>query len=180
MSMTDERIQALEERLQQLEDERDIMQLIASYGPLVDAGAAEKVADLWEESGIYDVDEVYLKGRRQVEAMVDSTAHQGWIAGGCAHFVGPARVSVAGDTAVAVCHSLMVVREDSGFVVRRATANHWELLRTEAGWRATRRTNRVLDGRSESPMLLLLGALGLPAEPPPTDSTGEGDEVWRV
>ena len=154
------RLAALESRLRLLEDEREIAQLIAAYGPLVDAGAADEVADLWTADGVYDVDEVYLEGREQLAAMVRSRPHQGWIKGGCAHFVGPARITVDGDTAVAVCHSLMVVRQDEEFVVRRATANHWWLVRTDAGWRAERRTNRVLDGRPESPELLAAGARG--------------------
>ena len=54
----------------------------------------------------------------------------------------------------------MIVHTDTGFVVRRATANHWQLRRTELGWRATVRTNRVLDGREESPALLASGARG--------------------
>lgn len=153
-----DRLAELESRLRRLEDERDIAQLIAAYGPLVDAGAAVEVAELWTHDGIYDVDEVYLEGHEQLAAMVRSKAHQSWIEGGCAHFVGPALVSVDGDTAVAVCHSLMVVRTDGRFRVRRATANHWELTRTDDGWRASRRTNRVLDGRAESPALLLAGA----------------------
>jgi len=48
----------------------------------------------------------------------------------------------------------MIVNTPDGFTVRRATANHWELRRTPSGWRAARRTNRVLDGREESPDLL--------------------------
>jgi uncharacterized protein (TIGR02246 family) len=156
----DDRIAALEARLLDLEDERDIGRLIATYGPLVDAGAAHEVADLWTEDGVYDVDEVYLEGHDQLAAMVRSRAHQAWIDAGCAHFVGPARVTVTGDTAIAVCHSLMVVRQDGEFVVRRATANHWALARTAEGWRVTRRTSRVLDGRAESPRLLAAGARG--------------------
>ncbi len=160
--MTDDRIAALEARLRVLEDERDIARLIASYGPLVDAGAAE-VADLWVEDGVYDVDEVFLAGRAQIAAMATSDPHRSWIRGGCAHVVGPPQVSVDGDDAVAVCHSLMVVREDGAFRVRRATANHWALRRTPDGWRVTTRTNRVLDGRPESPALLAAGARGEPA-----------------
>ena len=153
MNPAEDRIARLEARLQRLEDERESAQLIASYGPLVDAGAAEEVAALWQDTGIYDVDEVFLDGHDQLVAMVESSAHQGWIAGGCAHFLGPAHVVVAGDgdTAVAVCHSLMVIREDGRFVVRRATANHWELARTDSGWRATRRTSRVPAARRSRP-----------------------------
>lgn len=159
----DQRLAALEHRLQLLEDEREITRLIAGYGPLVDAGAADEVAGLWTEDGIYDVDEVYLAGRRQIRDMVLSAPHQGWIRGGCAHVVGPPRVTVDGDRAIAVCHSLMIVHTDAGFTVRRATANHWELHRTPEGWRTTVRTNRVLDGRPESPALLAEGARGKPA-----------------
>ncbi|WP_244928823.1 nuclear transport factor 2 family protein [Nocardioides sp. W7] len=154
------RLAALEGRLRQLEDEREIQHLIAGYGPLVDAGAADEVAALWTEDGVYDVDEVFLGNQEAIRAMVLSKGHQGWIRGGCAHFVGPARVTVDGDDAVAVGHSLMVVNTEDGFVVRRATANHWQLRRTPEGWRATVRTNRVLDGRPESPALLAAGALG--------------------
>lgn len=159
--MTD-RIAQLEARLQRLEDEREIAQLIAAYGPLVDAGDADAVADLWEAEGVYDVDEVYLEGRDQLRSMVNSRGHQQFIKDGCAHFLGPTRITITGDTAIAIGHSLMVVRQDGQFVVRRATANHWELRRTEDGWHATTRTSRVLDGRPESPELLRRGAHGLP------------------
>lgn len=159
--MTD-RIAQLEARLRLLEDEREIARLITAYGPLVDAGDAEGVAAIWEPDGIYDVDEAYLAGHDQLVAMVSGHGHQQWIGGGCAHFLGPAHITVRGDEAIAVCHSLMVVRQDGQFVVRRATANHWELRRGERGWRVTTRTSRVLDGRTESPELLRRGAHGLP------------------
>ncbi|MDN4172186.1 nuclear transport factor 2 family protein [Nocardioides sp. SOB77] len=154
------RLDALESRLRRLEDEREILQLITAYGPLVDAGRADEVAALWTEDGVYDIDEVFLGDQEAIHAMVLSRGHQRWIAGGCSHFLGPAHVTVDGDEAVAVCESLMVTHGDDGFVVRRATANHWQLRRTPAGWRVTVRTSRVLDGRAESPALLAAGALG--------------------
>lgn len=165
--MNDDRLAALEQRLAHLEDVQAITELIASYGPLVDSGAAEEVAALWTEDGVYDVDEIKMTGQDQIRAMVRSKQHQGWIAGGCAHFLGPARVHVDGDEAVAVCHSLMVVNrggdftKDPEFVVRRATAHHFELRRTSTGWATARRTSRVLDGRDEAPDLLFKGATGL-------------------
>lgn len=154
----EERLVALESRLRDIEDEREIAHLISAYGPLVDAGCADEIADLWTEDGVYDVDEVYLAGREQLAAMVRSSGHQGWITGGCAHVVSPPHVTVTGDRAIAVCHSLMVVRTEGRFEVRRVTANHWELVRTGEGWRVAVRTNRILDGRTESPTLLAAGA----------------------
>lgn len=163
--MTDQRIEALERRLRKLEDEQEIAQLISSYGPLVDAGRADETAEIWEPDGEYDNDEIRMTGRDQIAAMVRSPSHQGWIKGGCCHFNGPVKVTVDGDTAVAVAHSLMVVHEDGRFVVRRATANHWQLRRTGNGWHVTVRTGRVLDGRPDSPALLAAGALGQLPDP---------------
>lgn len=110
-----------------------------------------------------------MTGRDEIRAMVRSKNHQGWINGGCAHFLGPAKVTVDGDEAIAVCHSLMIVNrggafeEAPEFVVRRATAHHLELTRTPEGWRVAKRTSRVLDGRDEAPALLVKGATGQPA-----------------
>ena len=110
MSSTDDRISALEDRLARLEDEHAIARLIASYGPLVDAGEADRVAELWTEEGVYDVEDYLMEGRDQVAAMVRSDAHQGLIGRGASHFLGPAHVSVDGDRAVAVCESVLLVR----------------------------------------------------------------------
>ena len=163
MSDLEARILTLEARLGALEDERAIGALVASYGPLVDAGAADDVADLWTRDGVYDVDELVMTGHDELAAMVRSRHHRQWIESGCAHFLGPVHVTLHGDAAVAVCHSLMVVRSDGQFVVRRATANHWELTRAQEGWRAVRRTSRVLDGRPEALDLLVAGVRGEPA-----------------
>ncbi|MFI6517689.1 nuclear transport factor 2 family protein [Spirillospora sp. NPDC050679] len=152
--MTESRLADLERRLRLLEDEREITRLVLSYGPLVDSGRARDVAALWTADGVYDVDELYMEGRPEIEAMVASDAHRNWIRGGCAHTIGPPHVTVSGDDATAVGYTLMVVNTPEGFTVRRATANHWRLRRTPAGWRAVTRTNRVLDGRPESPALL--------------------------
>lgn len=154
MSDIENRLAALETRLRLLEDEKAITRLILSYGPLVDSGCAAEVAALWAEDGVYDVDEIFMTGRPEIEAMVRSAPHQRWIAGGCAHVVGPPHVTVTGDTATAVGYTMMVVKQPEGFVLRRATANHWTLHRTGSGWTVTNRTNRVLDGRKESPDLL--------------------------
>ena len=46
----------LEKRLKHIEDERAVERLIASYGPLVDAGEADATAELWALDGSYDVE----------------------------------------------------------------------------------------------------------------------------
>lgn len=150
-------------RLRRLEDERDIARLIASYGPAVDAGEADAAASLWASEGSYDVDGWRLDGRADVHAMVRSSAHQNLVAKGCCHFLGPCVVTVTGDSAVAVCESIVLVREGAGngaYHVWRCTANHFTLQRVDGQWRIAARTSRVLDGNPEAHALLTKGLAG--------------------
>jgi ketosteroid isomerase-like protein len=143
----EERLALLEQRLRRAEDELAIARLMASYGPLVDAGAADAVAGLWAEDGEYDVDGWHMPSRADVAEMVRSPAHQGLISRGSAHFLGPVRVDVDGDEAVAVCESIVVLHnEDGSYRVWRAGANHVTLRRTAEGWRIVKRVTRALDG----------------------------------
>ncbi|TIC85058.1 nuclear transport factor 2 family protein [Nocardioides sp. GY 10113] len=155
-----ERLERLEARLAQVEDERAIEKLVASYGPLVDAGLPDEVAELWTTDGVYDVDELYMGSADEVRAMVTSDAHQGLIGRGAAHFLGPAHVTVTGDSARAVCHSLLVVHHQERYLVVRAGVNLFQLVRTPEGWRIEHRTTRALDGRAESRALLGRGVTG--------------------
>ena len=156
----EDRLAALEARLRQLEDEREITRLIASYGPLVDSGSADEVADLWTEDGVYDVEGRFMSNRAEIHDMVLSDDHQGLISKGCCHFLGPVHVTVDGDTARAVCHSILLLHHKERYLPVRVGANHWELRRTPGGWRTTRRTTRSLDGTSEAPHLLAAGVTG--------------------
>jgi uncharacterized protein (TIGR02246 family) len=161
----DERLALLERRLRRAEDELAIGRLLASYGPAVDAGDADAVAGLWAEDGEYDVEGRHMRSRAEVAEMVRSPAHQGLIRGGSAHFLGPVRVEIDGDAAVAVCESILVRHNEdgSGYRVWRAGANHVMLRRTAAGWRIVKRTTRALDGSAEARDLLAAGVLGRPA-----------------
>ncbi len=160
MTVNEERLARLEERVGRLEDELAITRLVASYGPLVDAGEAEAVAGLWAEDGRYDVEGWQMASREDIRAMVESDGHQGLIEGGCSHFLGPVHVHLDGDEAVAVCESILVRHRDGGFSVRRAGANHFRLRRETDGWRITARMTRALDGSAEARDLLAKGAKG--------------------
>jgi SnoaL-like domain len=167
---------ALEARLRQLEDERDIGRLIASYGPFVDSAHAEGAAALWDTDGSYDVEGWRMNSSADVHAMVSSPSHRELVDGGCCHFLGPAVVAVSGDFAVAVCESLVLLRSDRAapdridreawrsapgeYVVWRATGNHFALHRLGGQWRITARTSRLLNGNPEAHALLTAGVAG--------------------
>ncbi|GAB7070487.1 nuclear transport factor 2 family protein [Mycobacterium hodleri] len=167
---------ALEARLQKLEDEGAISALIASYGPFVDSADADGAAALWDTDGRYDVEGWRMNSSSDVRAMVGSPSHRELVAGGCCHFLGPTVVSVSGDSAVAVCESLVLLRTDQAdpdrvdreawrsapteYVVWRATANHFELHRRDGTWLITARTSRLLDGGPDAHGLLTEGVGG--------------------
>lgn len=148
-------------RLQRLEDELAITKLLASYGPSVDSGNADRAAGLWSNDGTYDVEDWLMTGRRGVHDMVSSAGHQDLVATGCCHFLGPAVVTVTGDSAVAVCESLVLLSDgESGYRVWRATANHFVLERLDGRWQITARTSRLLNGNPYAHALLNLGLAG--------------------
>ena len=159
--MTD--IDDLAARLRQLEDEREIARLIASYGPAVDAGDADAAARLWATDGAYDVEGWHMNSQDDVHAMVSSASHQNLVANGCCHFIGPSVVTVTEDSAVAVAESLVLVRDGESYRVWRSTANHFELQRIDGRWRITKRTSRVLNGDPGARALLTAGLQGAPA-----------------
>ena len=53
MSIED-RFAALEGRLRAAEDQLEILNLLNSYGPLVDSGTDQQAAQLWVEGGSYN------------------------------------------------------------------------------------------------------------------------------
>jgi hypothetical protein len=136
--------------------------LLASYGPLVDAGEADAAAALWAADGSYDVEGWSMRSRDDVADMVRSEAHQGLIGRGSAHFLGPAVVTVDGDEAVAVCESALLLHRDGRFVVGRAGANYFRLRRIDDRWQIVSRVTRSLDGKAEARQLLSDGIAGLP------------------
>ncbi|OBK48188.1 nuclear transport factor 2 family protein [Mycobacterium sp. 1081908.1] len=156
-------IDDLAARLRQLEDERDISRLIASYGPAVDAGDADAAAGLWATNGTYDVEGWHMDSQNDVHAMVSSASHQNLVTNGCCHFIGPSVVTVTKDSAVAVAESLVLIREGESYRVWRSTANHFELQRVEGRWRIIKRTSRVLDGDPAARALLTAGLAGAAA-----------------
>jgi hypothetical protein len=161
--MTERQLSDLQRRLQQIEDERAIERLIASYGPLVDAGDAESTAALWCDDGVYDVEDWLMGGRDDIAAMVRSSGHQELINRGCVHFLGPAVVTVHDDDAVAVCESTLLVKAETGYRVARGGANYFHLRRapeSPARWQIVKRITRRLDGSADSRALLVDGIVG--------------------
>jgi ketosteroid isomerase-like protein len=146
MSSLHEELAELRARLRDVEDKAAITQLIAAYGPAVDSGDADAASSLWTEDGRYETDPEPLVGARAIAEMVGGPLHQEIITSGSAHFLGPASITIDGDSAVATGYSLLVRHTEAGFSVFRCSANRWVLTRTSDGWKALSRQNALLNG----------------------------------
>ena len=152
---TEDRIAALEKRLQTAEDHLEILNLISAYGPLADSCSVEETIEQWVPGGGCN----YGKpggGSHRLEApeplgnVWRQEGHIELTRTGSAHMAATPRIVVKGDRADAVGYSLVIKREGDRWFVWRAAINHWTLVRTPEGWRVQEKFNRTLDGSDES------------------------------
>lgn len=154
MSIED-RLAALETRLRHAEDHLEILNLLNSYGPLVDSATAEPAGELWVKGGGYNFT-LPEGGDKRLEAPEEIAGMYGWqghldlVNNGCAHLTATPKITVDGDDAQAVGYSFVVLREGDRWFLWRAAVNHWTFRRTDSGWRIVERFNRALNGSPES------------------------------
>jgi SnoaL-like domain len=152
-SSAEDRISALEERLQQLQDQLDIYQLMSTYGPSADSGSGDIIETLFAIDAEYitGIAGINYNSAEEIRTMIESEPlHKELMENGCAHFVTMPVVKVFGDRAVAVCHGQLLRHQDDGFHVWRTSATRWDLVRTSSGWKVAKRRNTLLDGNPEA------------------------------
>jgi hypothetical protein len=151
----EDRLAALEARCRAAEDHLEILNLLNSYGPLVDSATAKEAGELWVAGGGYNFG-LNEGGTKRLEAPGEIAGMYGWdghvelVETGCSHLTATPKITVDGDAAQAVGYSFVVLREGDRWYLWRAAINHWTLRRTEDGWRIVERFNRTLDGSAES------------------------------
>lgn len=153
MTSIEDRLAQLELRLQSAEDRLAIANLIASYDPAVDTLDGQTAAELWTDDGTYAIGDDIVE-RANIAGVVDFDAHRAYVTAGCGHVLSPARIDLAGDTATAVNYSIVFMHEAGRWVADRMSANRWGCVRTPAGWKVSRRANRVLNGAEQARALL--------------------------
>jgi hypothetical protein len=163
----------LEQRLRLIEDRFEIYNLIASHPPSADTGASDYTASVWAEDGVFDRGAEFARpiGRAAIAGGSSNPEHHRAIEQGIAHFAGLPYVRITGDTAFAISYLQILVPDrvgpmfdvpnhgsSCGFHVHRVSANRWEFIRTEEGWKIKSRTLRPLDG-TEPAREILSGAM---------------------
>lgn len=158
----EDRLAALEAGLQIERDHREIRQIIAAYGPMVDTAdrieRARLLAMLWTEDGVYDIGGVRACHGREEIARVFAEQHFTQVAEGVCHVMGLPVVTLAGDSATALNYSCVFRHDRSGaFYPWRVSANRWDFVRQKGAWLIRKRTNRLMTGDPQA--LALLGAI---------------------
>jgi SnoaL-like protein len=163
----------LEQRVREIEDRLEIYNLIATHPPSADTGNGPYTASVWTEDGVFDRGAEFPRptGRAAIAGGSSNPEHHRAIEQGIAHFAGLPYVRVEGDTAFAITYLQILVPDrvgptfevpnhgsSQGFHIHRVSANRWEFVRTEDGWKIKSRTLRPLDGSAPA-REILSGAL---------------------
>jgi uncharacterized protein (TIGR02246 family) len=154
----EKRLAALEATVAELQDHRDICQLIASYGPLVDTAKntqrADAVARLWAEDGVYDVGGIGSYAGRGAIAGSYEGFHFDLVRDGVCHIMGMPHVQLDGDKATALSYSTVFRPEGDRFYPWRVASNVWGLERRDGRWEVRNRVNRLMNGSEEAQQVL--------------------------
>ncbi|PXA82861.1 nuclear transport factor 2 family protein [Nostoc sp. 3335mG] len=147
---------SVEARLQAIEDQLAIYQIVSAYGYAIDGCNAEVVGSLYAEDGVYAVGDMpAFKGRDRIAAITRDDGHLSLVGAGCAHVSTLPHVVIDGDRAVATCHTMLMQHRDGDFFVGRLSASRIELSRRAGGgWRIDHRQNYLQVGDGKGPALL--------------------------
>ena len=160
---------SVEERLQEVEDRLEILNLIAAHPPGTDSGASAFAASYWTEDGEFDrgAGLTGAKGKATMGSGLTSPGFRQAMSEGIAHFAGLPHIELDGDRATVTSYLQIVMPNpqgepvelsshgtSKGFRIHRMTVNRWDLVRTEDGWKIARRRLRLLDTTDEGRDLL--------------------------
>lgn len=151
---------SIEERLDRVEAELAIRNVIARYGMAADCGDVDTALACHTEDALYIVSnpragregeagDLELQGHQAIADMLNSDMHQSLLPD-CAHTVGPLMVDVCGDTAKVTGYSR--VYHDQKLM--RLAINIWKMSRDGSDWKIARRESRVM-GEEKAQQLLM-------------------------
>lgn len=160
--MTPDEVAALSARLQRVEDQLAIYQVISAYGPAVDSCDMDALARACAADACYEIADVgSARGWDAVRALFDAPMHRTLVQGGCAHVASLPHVRIDGDRAIATHYTQVLAhQDDGGFRCVRLSAHRWELERGPGGWVMKHRRTALLDGNALAQELLRAHARG--------------------
>ena len=138
------------ERIDRLEAELAIRNVIARYGMVADCGDVDTALACHTEDAVYvvsnpragrdgDTSDLELKGHQAIADMLTSELHQSLLPD-CAHTVGPLAVEIYQNTAKVIGYS-RVYHEQK---LMRLAINVWKMTKDGTSWKIARRESRVM------------------------------------
>ena len=146
------------ERLEKIEAELAIRNVIARYGMAADCGDIQTALACHTKDAVYIVSnpkagrdgeagDLELSGHKAISNMLSSDMHQSLLPD-CAHTVGPLMVEVEGKTATVTGYS-RVYHEQK---LMRLAINHWT-MRKDGSWKIAKRESRVIGEEAAQDLL---------------------------
>lgn len=146
---------ALLARLQRVEDQLAIYQVISAYGPCADSCDMDALARACAADACYELGDIgTAQGWEAVRALFDAPFHQALVRGGSAHIASLPHVHIDGDRAVATHYTQLMAHRDGAYTCVRLSVHRWELERGPQGWVMKHRRTALLDGSALSQALL--------------------------
>lgn len=164
-TVVEDRLALLEKRLQLVEDELVIRNLMTRYGLAVDCGDVSAALSCHSEDAVYTVsapnagrddgdpsEDLKLVGHSAIAEMLTSKMHQSLLPN-CAHTVGPVCVELKEGVARSTGYSRLYRRYNDEFTLMRLAINEWHFRREAGSWLIVSRESRLL-GEEQAQQLL--------------------------
>jgi uncharacterized protein (TIGR02246 family) len=156
---SDPATRALEQRVQQLEDQEEIRQVLVAYGEYLDARDYAGYAALFARDGAWTGGFGSASGPAAIQAMLEKNlgkAEEGFINKSSFHLMTTMVVKVSGDTATAQSrYAFLRASEDNKPTVALAGRYVDEFVREDGRWKIKRRTTHGVipwrDGNAPPP-----------------------------
>lgn len=143
-----------DQRLDRVEAELAIRNVIALYGLAADCGDIDTALSCHTEDAVYVVSnpnagrgaasgDLELSGHSAIHKMLASDMHQSLLPN-CAHTVGPLVVKVDGKTASVLGYSRVYHKADGAACLMRLAFNRWGMREQNGAWKIARRESRVI------------------------------------
>jgi hypothetical protein len=139
------RLAALERRVRELEDEREIRSLLGWYAYYADGCHDEQWLGLWTDDGVYDLSAGRWAGKERLREFITDPAvhHSPGFYGHSLHLQGPnLAIFIDGDEAVATGYNVLLHETFNVASVLRIGGNRWRFRRVGGRWLMAERRHR--------------------------------------
>ena len=147
---------SLEERVQQLEDERELRDLLARYSFNADLGRTKEYSELYTDDGAIDLRDMGLEryeGKDSILKDFISAPAAADVAGRSFHHAAPTVFHIDGDDATGEGFStLLYLADDGSMAVVHANYSHWTFRREGGEWKIVERDIRLIGSPEASTM----------------------------